>query len=572
MVFRLCHSPLHHLDLTFSFDAMDDLILRLEDQGIPVFQQSEEDYERSVATSNLLFRFARPDCVVQPESILHVQSIIKYARALKLTLTIKCGGHSYAGHSTASRDISLDLRRMNTVKLDMKSRVVTIDAGCQWGTVYKTLINGKHNGFIINGGRCPFVGVSGFVLGGGLGPFTRSFGMGSDTLQEATLVTADGKLVTVRDTDDPSSDRGKLFWALRGAGGGNFGVMVQMKMKVEKLQNEDGLVVAGKYQWFPKPETMDDFMATMNAFYRADWSSRMTIDSTWMCDLRQKTGDSVRFLACFDGNKEEFDTQIDRYIKHPELAKQLKRRSLPEKSTRFLHETLVFQWSEETTRAFPTNKTYSIYSSFVFSNEKRTIESVTSILREEMQTFRSLYMGEQVGFLITWIHSGGKAKEKRASDTAFFWREATYHTYVTLDWEDKWMEKDMRGFLEGVKAKLRRFSLGGEAAFINFPDGALSKKMHEKAYFGDNREKLRQVKEIWDKGNFFQGAQGVQLKDVDEGEQTDESGEDLTDSIAREQWESFTVIKLMLYRQVFYCGKLPQAHGWRQYSNGGAYR
>lgn len=431
-------SSSHRLIFTSIVDVMDKAIMRLKDESVPVCEPDQEDYERSVATPNLLFRFARPDCVVQPETVFHVQSIIKHARAQNLKLTIKCGGHSYAGHSTTSKGISLDLRRMNTARLDMKSRVVTIDAGCQWGHVYKTLINGRHNGFIINGGRCPFVGVSGFILGGGLGPFTRSFGMGSDNLQEATVITADGKLVTVKDTDAPSSDKGKLFWALRGAGGGNFGVMVQMKMKVQELQNKDGLVVAGRYQWFPKPEAMDNFMATMKAFYRADWPSRMTIDSTWMCDLRQKTGDCVRFLVYFDGTKEEFDTQIDKYVKQPELAKQLKRRSLPEKSTRFLHETLVSQWSEETTRAFPTNKTYSIYSSFVFNNDKDTIERVTSILREEMQAFRNLYEGEKVEFLITWIHSGGKAKEKKSSDTAFFWREAITHTSPWIGKTNGW--------------------------------------------------------------------------------------------------------------------------------------
>src|SRR5438128_1772678 len=84
-----------------------------------------------------------------------------------------------------------------------------------------------HDGYIVNGGRCPTVGVSGFVLGGGIGQFTRSFGMGCDTLKEITIVTADLSVVTVKDTDDPVSPEGKLFWALCGAGGGNFGVVVE---------------------------------------------------------------------------------------------------------------------------------------------------------------------------------------------------------------------------------------------------------------------------------------------------------------------------------------------------------
>jgi FAD/FMN-containing dehydrogenase len=62
------------------------------------------------------------------------------------------------------------------------------------------------------------VGVGGFLLGGGLGPFSRSIGMGSDTIREITVVTADSKLLTVKDSDSCSSKEGRLFWALCGAG------------------------------------------------------------------------------------------------------------------------------------------------------------------------------------------------------------------------------------------------------------------------------------------------------------------------------------------------------------------
>jgi FAD/FMN-containing dehydrogenase len=65
---------------------------------------------------------------------------------------------------------------------------------------------------MVNGGRCPPVGTTGFILGGGLGPFTRTFGMACDSLIEAALVIADGEMVTVSDSDDLDSDNGKLFW------------------------------------------------------------------------------------------------------------------------------------------------------------------------------------------------------------------------------------------------------------------------------------------------------------------------------------------------------------------------
>ncbi|KAL9126685.1 MAG: hypothetical protein Q9217_004296 [Psora testacea] len=491
---------------------MDDIVRFFKSEQIPVYTSGELEYERSVATANLLYRFSRPACVVQPERSSHVQIIVKQAKSRKIPITIKNGGHSYAGFSTTDTGISLDLVKMNGVKLDMNSKSVTLQGGAQWGHAYKQLVNGRHDGYIINGGRCPTVGVSGFLLGGGLSPFTRSFGMGCDNLKEATIVTADANLVTVKDSDDPKSDKGKLFWALCGAGGGNFGVLVESKMSVQKLKNTDGNVVAGRYTWPPKPEAMGDFMNTMNRFYTTDWPDQITIDSTWLCDLQQTKGDlAVRFLVYYDGNKNDFDKLIDRSIRQKELAKQLKRRSLSERSTRFLHETLVSQWSEEIIRAFPSNRSYSIYTSFVFKNDQDRIKSITFIIREEMKAFRSLFTGEQAVLQVTWIHSGGQASKKKRSATAFRWRDCAYHAYIMMQWEDKWLERDMRGFLQTFKEKLRPFSMMGRAVFINFPDEVLLSNAHERAYYGNNRQELQRVKKIWDKDNFFDWAQGVRL-------------------------------------------------------------
>lgn len=134
---------------------------------------------------------------------------------------------------------------MNKADVDMQSMSMTIHGGALWAHAYRALIDGRHDGFIVSGGRCPPVGVSGFVLGGGIGPFTRSIGMGCDSLIKATLVTADGKLVTVGKDDDPYSKEGQLFWALCGAGGGNFGVVVELKMEIKKLAEKK--VVAGRF-------------------------------------------------------------------------------------------------------------------------------------------------------------------------------------------------------------------------------------------------------------------------------------------------------------------------------------
>jgi hypothetical protein len=122
---------------------------------------------------------------------------------------------------------------------------------------------------------------------------------------------------------------------------------------------------------------MGAFMTTMNSFYTQPWSEELTIDSTWLCELEKKESDlGVRFLVCYNGNRESFDREINNWNlpttlpEHEGLKKQLKQRSLQEKSSRFLHESLAAQWIEETKKYFPTNRTHQIYTSFVLKNDR----------------------------------------------------------------------------------------------------------------------------------------------------------------------------------------------------------
>ncbi|RYP18833.1 hypothetical protein DL765_003713 [Monosporascus sp. GIB2] len=467
---------------------MDDVMKIITHPAIPVFNPGEVEYERSVAVPNLLYRFSRPACVVQPEGTAHVQTIIKEASSRGVTITIKNGGHSYPGSSTAEQGILLDLVRMNKVDLDMNAKSVTLQGGAQWGHAYKNWSTAVTTGGSSTAGVVP-----------------PSFGMGCDTLKEATIVTADGNVVTVSDSDDPGSDKGRLFWALCGAGHGNFGVVVELKLRVQKLSNKEGLVTAGRFTWLPRSNAM-------NRFYTTKWPDQVTMDSSWLCNLSQTQSElGVRFLVYYDGNKDDFDKLIDKNIREKELVRQLKRRTMQEKSTRFLHETLVAQWSEEITKSFPTNRSDSIYASFLFKNKENAIKEITNIIRQEFLQSRKLFTGEQAQLQVTWIHAGGQAAQKKRSASAFRWRDCTYHVYIMLTWEEKWLERDMRGFLQRFKEKLRPFSMMDRASFVNFPDAALPQDAHERSYYGNNHQELRRIKEIWDPAMFFNWSQGVGL-------------------------------------------------------------
>ncbi|KAK6532870.1 hypothetical protein TWF281_007042 [Arthrobotrys megalospora] len=592
-------------------DKIREFADTLKGESVSVYLPGEEEYERSVATSNLLYRFARPDCVVQPLNANDVQTVVREAVQYGLPMTIKGGGHSYAGFSTAHSGISLDLGKMNRARLDMKRNppVMTMQGGAKWGHAYKHLINGKYDGYIVNGGRCPTVGVGGFLLGGGLAPFGRSFGLGCDTLIEATIVDAKGDIITVSredlkwpddETDKDKIKRKKLFWALCGAGGGNFGVVVEFKLAVQKLKQPHGLVVAGKYEWKPpykkdelSPAQQEDgvetqvptvvtpeTIATMNTFYSYEWPDECTIDTSWVFTVGQPI--FIRFLVYYDGTKEQFKKLIDptgengedlpddeKPIKDKALRGILKRRMIEEPSTRFLHETLVDQWSDEIVKAFPTNKSYDLHVSFVFPNDKETIETITKYINEAMGSFQEKFSGETATIQITWIHSGGKVSKYGASDTAYPWRDGVYNVYVKLEWDGKWLEEDLRDYLQTFRNDLRQYSLEKRAAYVNFPfpdEIPMTSDEYEAAYYGQNAERLREVKLDWDPDEYFKWHQGVQLPKATYTMQSsflaaevdglsiptfsvaartmntikvESDGQTYADSLARKQWEHF---------------------------------
>ncbi|KAI1125306.1 hypothetical protein F5Y10DRAFT_279583 [Nemania abortiva] len=516
------------------------------------------EYERAVATSNLLYRFTRPVCVVQPVEAMEVQSIMCAARIHNISFTTKNGGHSYIGASTTDSGILLDMAKMNGVKLDIEREIMTVQGGALWGNAYKILINHRLDGWVVNGGRCPTVGVSGFMLGGGIGPFSRSLGMGCDTVTSISIVLANSELVTVSENDPQDSKKGMLFWALRGAGGGNFGVVTEISMRVLPLKGAEGIVTAGRFTWLPDPK--DDYRTLVNTmlrFYTMDWSDQMTIDSSWFSDTDVQNGAlAVRFLAYYDGNEHDFGREIHKAALDKELEKQLRRRVLPEKSTRFLHETLIAQWDEEVVRAFPSNGTFRIYSSFCFGNDMRDFAAIVQIVKEELQAFQQLFRAESNCLCqVSFIHSGGQASKKSRDATAFRWREAVYHSYIMIQFRDKWLERDMRGFLAKFKDRLKPLSMTKQACFVAFPDASLGDDAYEKAYYGENRFKLQQVKRIYDSENFFQWSQGIKLprsgstkaqiaataaaknheEEYSEAESVDE--EALTDKVASKRWQ-----------------------------------
>jgi hypothetical protein len=151
---------------------------------------------------------------------------VNFARENELRLVVKGGGHSYLGTSNAPDSLLIWTRRMNDVAVYADS--VTLGAGCIWLHAYNAVTTKA--GRYVQGGGCTTVGVAGLVQSGGFGSFSKHYGSAASSLLEAEVVTADGKIRLANATTNPD-----LFWALKGGGGGTFGVVTKITLRLHDL-------------------------------------------------------------------------------------------------------------------------------------------------------------------------------------------------------------------------------------------------------------------------------------------------------------------------------------------------
>ncbi|MDT3446290.1 FAD-binding oxidoreductase [Pseudofrankia sp. BMG5.37] len=205
--------PSPSLDPTQSWDT---LAARLTGELV---RPGDGEYDTARALFDPAFDTVRPQGVAYAANQDDVATAVRFARATGVGLAARCGGHSYGGYST-TEGLVVDVTRMNQVSVDDHG-VATIGAGARLIKVYTDLAGVER---AIPGGSCPTVGISGLALGGGVGVLGRLYGLTCDHMTGADVVLASGETVRVDENHD--SD---LFWALRGAGGGNLGIVTAFR-------------------------------------------------------------------------------------------------------------------------------------------------------------------------------------------------------------------------------------------------------------------------------------------------------------------------------------------------------
>ncbi|OKI60559.1 FAD-binding oxidoreductase [Streptomyces sp. MJM1172] len=210
--------------------------------------------DRDYAEARQLFQprydSVAPAAVAYPAHAGDVAVCLDFARRSAVPVVPRGGGHSYAGWSTREAGLVVDTGAMAGVSVEGSG--VRIGAGARLGDVGAALAG---RGLGLPTGLCPSVGIAGLTLGGGLGLSARAYGTTADRLTGARVVTPDGIVREVGPDGDP-----ELFWALRGAGGGNFGVVTEFRFRTHPVGDcavaelhwpggDSAAVLAGWQRW-----------------------------------------------------------------------------------------------------------------------------------------------------------------------------------------------------------------------------------------------------------------------------------------------------------------------------------
>ncbi len=184
---------------------------------------------------------------VAAETTEDVIAGINFAREHNLRLVVKGVGHSYLGTSNAPDSLMIWTRHMDAIALhdafvpqgcaaaDEARPAVTVGPGAIWMHLYNAVTT--QSGRYVQGGGCLTIGVAGFVQVGGFGSFSRNYGTAAANLLEAEIVTADGAVRIANACTNPD-----LFWAVKGGGGGTFGVVSRLTLRTHELPQYVGSV------------------------------------------------------------------------------------------------------------------------------------------------------------------------------------------------------------------------------------------------------------------------------------------------------------------------------------------
>ena len=451
----------------------------------PVLVPPSAAYEQARVLYQQRFDDVYPLGVVQPLSAADVSQIVVWAKKAKVRLVIRSGGHSYAGYSTG-RGLVVDLRRMSSLNLSSASGIVTIGAGARLVDVEAYLAPA---GRAIPSGSCASVGIGGLALGGGHGFSSRKFGTTSDNVRSLGIVTADGRYLQCN-----AHQNADLFWACRGGGGGNFGIVTYFDVMSHPVPDDVSTYLV-TWPW-------SEAAAVMSAFEGFAPGAPDDLAST--CYLRTSTtGPSIECFGQFLGPQSQLGGLVKPLTGVPGATVTLDSSSYLDAQLRWAGCTGMTidqcHLVGDTPTGTLTRGNFVAKSDYV--NARLSGAALATIVHWMEQPQPASF-----GFgSLQFDAYGGAINRVPAAATAFVHRNALCSAQYLAHWSSPAGEAAAGTWLSGFYAAMRPYVSG--FAYQNYIDSQLASWKH--AYYSTNYPRLEKIKAEVDPGRVFAFAQAI---------------------------------------------------------------
>lgn len=434
-----------------------------------VLLPSDPGYDAARAVWNGRFD-PRPAAVVQCLNAGDVATTIGVARAQDLPISVRGGGHSYAGHGVHDGAVTIDLSRMRRVEIDAERKRAIVGPGATWGEFDAAA---QEHGLATPGATVSTVGVAGCTLGGGSGYLSRKFGLGIDNLIGVEIVVADGR--TLRANESENAD---LFWSIRG-GSGNFGVVTSFEFRLHEVGPE--VVVAQAFYPIDRAREVLRLYRELTVDAPDDivlyaFVIRVPPVAPFPAEYHGKP--TIALIGCHVGDLQAGEAAF---------------RPLQEDERTFLaavQRTSYVGAQTSFDAGMPKGLRWYSMTHNVPELSDDAIDTVARHGEALRGPFSMLYFGRDDGAI--------SRIDPRA--TAFPHRDGAYGLHIFPGWVDPAEDGEMREWARAVHRDMAPYATGG--AFVNLLPGDEPDLTAARAW-GVNREQLARLKAKWDPENVF---------------------------------------------------------------------
>ena len=397
-----------------------------------------------------------------------VANAVKWGRENNVPIRIRSGRHALAqDFSQVNCGIVIDTSNMQHVYLDKERGIATVQTGIRVGALVRML---AQDGVLAPFGDSSTVGIGGITPGGGITAIQRSVGLISDNLIAGTLVDANGEVIHFNERRNPD-----LLWAMRGGGGGNFGIATSYTFRVRPAPDRVGIFQI-IWPWEQLEKVIDAWQK---------WSPYVDTRLGTILEVYSKTNVLLRSQGIFLGSEHELENLIKPLLDVGTPIKAFTDEvSLPEAIDFWAPNEPLF------------DDQYTTWSSAWVERTLPTV-GISSI-----KSFLEKSTGSESNFF--FLNSGGVMNRIPPNETAFFWRKTKFYVEWTSSWTKDCETQKNIALVERTRAELNPFVVG---SYVNVPD--LLIKNYGQEYYGGNFERLRQIKAKYDPQNVFNFAQSI---------------------------------------------------------------